>query len=301
MVNDIVPVKKQYTISLVLGSGGARGLAHIGVIRWLEENGFIIKSISGCSVGALIGGVYAAGKLDEFESWARALTKVDIVTLLDISWKKSGLVKGDKIIDALVELVGDIAIEDLPLQYTAIAADILNEKEVWMNSGRLFDAIRASISLPLFFTPFRYNDVDLIDGGVLNPVPIAPTFSDDTDLTIAVNLGGKVDIDERVTKKDDSASVKKSAFGEKISDFVDSFKDSTADSIKQEWGAYDIANQAFDAMQSTIARQKLAAYPPDYFIEIARNACGMLEFDLTSEMIELGYTKAQESLSHVHS
>jgi NTE family protein len=299
MVNDIVPVKKQYTISLVLGSGGARGLAHIGVIRWLEENGFIIKSISGCSVGALIGGVYAAGKLDEFESWARALTKVDIVTLLDISWKKSGLVKGDKIIDALVELVGDIAIEDLPLQYTAIAADILNEKEVWMNSGRLFDAIRASISLPLFFTPFRYNNVDLIDGGVLNPVPIAPTFSDDTDLTIAVNLGGKVDIDERVTKKDNSANVNKSAFGEKISDFVDSFKDTTADSIKREWGAYDIANQAFDAMQSTIARQKLAAYPPDYFIEIARNACGMLEFDLTSEMIELGYTKAQESLSHV--
>ena len=140
----------EMTVSLVLGSGGARGLAHIGVIHWLEDNGFKIESISGCSMGALIGGVYAAGKLDDFESWVRAITKVDIVTLLDLSWKKSGLVKGDKIINTLTELVGDVVIEDLPIAYTAVASDILNEKEVWMNSGKLFDAIRASISLPLF-------------------------------------------------------------------------------------------------------------------------------------------------------
>lgn len=287
---------KKKTVSLVLGSGGARGLAHIGVIHWLEENNYKIQSIAGCSMGALIGGVYAAGKLDDFESWARALTKVDIVTLLDISWKKSGLVKGDRIIDALIELVGDIAIEDLPIKYTAVATDILNEKEVWMNSGRLFDAIRASISLPLFFTPFRYNNMELIDGGVLNPVPIAPTFIDDTDLTIAVNLGGKVSSSARVMKNDDLVSVRKSDFSEKITNFVDSFKSTSTDNIRKEWGAYDIANQAFDAMQSTISRQKLAAYPPDYFIEIARNSCGTLEFDLATEMIELGYNKAQESL-----
>lgn len=287
---------KQKTVSLVLGSGGARGLAHIGVIHWLEENNYKIQSIAGCSMGALIGGVYAAGKLDDFESWARALTKVDIVTLLDISWKKSGLVKGDRIIDALIELVGDIAIEDLPIKYTAVATDILNEKEVWMNSGRLFDAIRASISLPLFFTPFRYNNMELIDGGVLNPVPIAPTFIDDTDLTIAVNLGGKVSSSARVMKNDDLVRVRKSDFSEKITNFIDSFKSTSTDNIRKEWGAYDIANQAFDAMQSTISRQKLAAYPPDYFIEIARNSCGTLEFDLATEMIELGYNKAQESL-----
>ena len=190
--------KNKKTVSLVLGSGGARGLAHIGVIHWLEENGFKIESISGCSMGALIGGIYAAGKLNDFESWVRAIKKVDIVTLLDLSWKKSGLVKGDKIINTLTEIVGDVVIEDLPIKYTAVAADILNEKEIWMNSGRLFDAIRASISLPLFFTPFRYKDIDLIDGGVLNPVPIAPTFSDATDLTIAVNLGGKVDNLEKI-------------------------------------------------------------------------------------------------------
>ena len=289
-------MSKKKTISLVLGSGGARGLAHIGVIHWLEENGFKIESISGCSMGALIGGIYAAGKLDDFESWVRAITKVDMVTLLDLSWKKSGLVKGDKIINTLTELVGDVVIEDLPIKYTAVAADIFNEKEVWINSGRLFDAIRASISLPLFFTPFRYKDIELIDGGVLNPVPIAPTFSDETDLTIAVNLGGKVDNKEKIMIDNGSISKNESPFTEKIAEFVESFKGSTINHITKEWDAYDIANQAFDTMQSTIARQKLAAYPADYFVEIARNACGTLEFNLASEIIELGYKKAQENL-----
>ena len=288
--------KNEKTVSLVLGSGGARGLAHIGVIHWLEENGFKIESISGCSMGALIGGIYAAGKLDDFESWVRAITKIDMVTLLDLSWKRSGLVKGDKIINTLTELVGDVVIEDLPIKYTAVAADIFNEKEVWINSGRLFDAIRASISLPLFFTPFRYKDIELIDGGVLNPVPIAPTFSDETDLTIAVNLGGKVDNKEKIMIDNGSISKHESPFTEKIAEFVESFKGSTINHITKEWDAYDIANQAFDAMQSTIARQKLAAYPADYFVEIARNACGTLEFNLASEIIELGYKKSQENL-----
>ncbi len=188
-----MPENSKKTVSLVLGSGGARGLAHIGIIEWLEKNDFEIKSISGCSIGALVGGIYAAGKLDDFESWVRQITKVDVFKLLDISWDKSGLVKGDKLFDTLRALVGDVAIEDLSIAYTAMATDVSVEKEVWMNSGKLFDAIRASISLPLLFTPFRYGGVELIDGGVLNPVPIAPTFNDQTDLTVAVNLGGKVD------------------------------------------------------------------------------------------------------------
>lgn len=291
--------RNKKTVSLVLGSGGARGLAHIGVIHWLEENGFKIESISGCSMGALIGGIYAAGKLDDFESWVRAITKIEIVTLLDLTWKRGGLVKGDKIINTLTELVGDAVIEDLPIAYTAVAADILNEKEVWMNSGKLFDAIRASISLPLFFTPFRYKDIDLIDGGVLNPVPIAPTFNDVTDLTVAVNLVGKVGNKEKITIHKDTASENENTFTEKITEFIESFKDSTVNHNSKDWAAYDIANQAFDAMQSTIARQKLAAYPADHFVEIARNACGTLEFDRASEMIELGYKRAQESLGKI--
>jgi len=287
------------TVSLVLGSGGARGLAHIGVIHWLEENEFIIKSISGCSIGALIGGVYAAGKLDEYEDWVRSISKLDIVTLLDLSWRTSGLVRGDKIIDRLIELVGDTNIEDLPIKYTAVAADIFNEKEVWMNHGRLFDAIRASISLPLFFTPYKHKGVDLLDGGMLNPIPIAPTFSDTTDLTIAVNLGGKVDPNEKVIKKTNSNDEKKTPFSETIAKFVETFSSSTKKNISKEKDVYDIANQAFDAMQSTIARQKLSAYPADYYIEIARNSCGILEFDLADELIELGYDKAQNSLGNI--
>jgi NTE family protein len=292
-----MPTKNNKSVSLVLGSGGARGLAHIGVIHWLEENGFKIDSISGCSIGALVGGVYAAGQLDKFEQWVCAITKLDIVSLLDISWEMSGLVRGDRIISTLVDLLGDQLIEDLPVTYTAIAADIKGEKEVWIKSGKLFDGIRASISLPLFFTPFNRNGIDLIDGGVLNPVPIAPTFGDGTDMTIAVNLGGAVDAKEELNDAKPAPVQHSSLFQEKIEHFISRFQQAGTTESDRDWSAYDIANQAFDAMQSTIARQKLAAYPPDCIIEIARNACGTLEFDRASEMIALGYRSAQEQLA----
>jgi NTE family protein len=285
------------TVSLVLGSGGARGLAHIGVIHWLEENDFKIKSIVGCSIGAVIGGIYAAGKLDEYEQWVRSLTKVDIVTLLDLSWEKSGLVRGDKLINTLINLVGEKLIEDLAISYTAVATDIKGEKEIWIKSGNLFDAMRASFAIPLFFTPFKYKGVDLVDGGVLNPVPIAPTFGDETDLTIAVNLAGPSQNPEKPSTLSAAPAISSSTFREKINLFINRLKQSVTRSNSQDWGAYDIAIRSFEAMQSTIARQKLAAYPPDIVIEIARNACWTLEFDRASEMIALGYRKAKECLS----
>jgi NTE family protein len=283
------------TVSLVLGSGGARGLAHIGVIHWLEENGYEIKSISGCSMGALIGGVYAAGKLDTFEQWVRSITKLEIIKLLDLSWGKSGLVKGDKIINTLVDLVGDQKIEDLPVSFTAVASDIEDEKEIWINSGRLFNAIRASISLPLFFTPFDYNGTLLIDGGVLNPVPIAPTFGDNTDLTIAVNLGGAPEEIHSPLLQGEKQGKEDSYIQENINHFIKNLQQSVKSVVGNDWDVYDVANQAFEAMQSTIARQKLAAYPPDLTIEIPRNACRTLEFDRADEMIKLGYSKAKQS------
>jgi NTE family protein len=289
--------KKNRTVSLVLGSGGARGLAHIGVIRELEEAGYLIRSISGCSMGALVGGIFAAGRLDEFERWISAITKIDIVTLLDIAWDKNGLVKGEKIINTLTDLVGDRMIEDLPITFTAVAADLTNEKEVWINSGPLFDAIRASISLPLFFTPVEYEDTYLIDGGVLNPVPIAPTFGDLTDLTIAVNLGGPIEKSRKAVAKPPPSAPDSSSIHNKINQFIDRLKDSRDKDDEKDWGIYELADKAFDAMQSTIARQKLAAYPPDLTIEIARNSCDTLEFDRTAEMVELGRVKTRECLS----
>lgn len=285
------------TVSLVLGSGGARGLCHIGIIHYLQEQGYVIKSVSGCSIGALVGGVFAAGKLDEFEHWARAISKSSMVSLLDLAWDSSGLLKGDKIIAVLKRLVGEQSIESLAVSFTAVAADVAGEKEVWLQKGCLFDAIRASISLPLLLTPFDFNGIPLIDGGVLNPVPIAPTFGDNNDLTIAVNLGGMAmhhqlsGSNKKLGKNDEPPFYK-----EVVSRFLSQFDKSSGSFMNKNLGAYDIASQAFDAMQGTIARQKLAAYPPDVVIEIPRNICGMLEFDRADEMIRFGYQQAKHIL-----
>ncbi|OBT31817.1 patatin-like phospholipase family protein [Vibrio splendidus] len=285
------------TVSLVLGSGGARGLVHVGIIRWLIEHGYQIKSISGCSIGALIGGVYAAGKLDEFEEWVTSIDQSDMAMMLDFSWQSSGIFKGDKIIDTLRGLIGEISIEDLPIPYTAVAANVADEKEVWLQTGSLFDAIRASISLPLFFTPHVINGEVLIDGGVLNPVPIAPTFSDKTDFTLAVNLGGEPEmLQQEVIPV--SLPTKESNLHEKVVHFIDNLGSSVKSKMNFNFAAYDIANQAFDAMQSTIARQKLAAYPADITLELPRNACGTLEFDRSQEMIDRGYHLAQAKLGN---
>ncbi len=253
------------SISLVLGSGGARGLTHIGVIHVLEERGYEISSVSGCSVGALIGGIYAAGKLPEYEDWVRNVSKFDMLQMMDISWLGGGLVKGDRIINRMKELVGDVRIEDLRIPFTAVATELESGREVWLSKGPLFDAVRSSCSLPIFFTPAKVNGRMLVDGGVVNPVPIAPVFDDQTDLTIAVNLGGKPDKD-------------------------------AADDDGRDIAAYDVAYLAFDAMQSTIARQKLAAYPPDLVIEIPRNAARTFDIHRAAEMIDLGRDAAEAAL-----
>jgi NTE family protein len=285
------------TVSLVLGSGGARGLAHIGVIHWLEENDFKIKSIVGCSIGAVIGGIYAAGKLDVYEQWVRCLTKVDIVTLLDLSWDKSGLVRGEKIINTLKGLVGEKSIEDLPISFTAVATDLRSQKEVWIRSGSLFDAMRASFAIPLFFTPFKLKGFDLVDGGVLNPVPIAPTFGDQTGITIAVNLNGPDETPIEPVVVPAAPRSPASPIREKINRFIARFQPpmqpSTSGGGGRDWGAYEIATQAFEAMQCSIARQKLAAYPPDILIDIPRNVCKTLEFERADEIIAVGYKKAK--------
>jgi NTE family protein len=281
------------TVSLVLGSGGARGLAHIGVIHWLEENDFKINSIVGCSIGAVIGGIYAAGKLDVYEQWVRTLTKADIVTLLDLSWEKSGLVRGEKLVNTLVGLVGEKLIEDLPISFTAVATDLRGQKEVWIRSGSLFDAMRASFAIPLFFTPFRLNGVDLVDGGVLNPVPIAPTSCDGTDITIAVDLNGSGESPIEPAEVSAAPEAPASPIREKLNRFIARLQPPTTSGGGRDWGAYEIATQAFEAMQSTIARQKLAVYPPDTVIEIPRSACRTMEFNRAAEMIALGYKKAK--------
>lgn len=278
---------KKKTVSLVLGSGGARGLTHIGVIRWLEENNYEIKSISGCSMGALVGGFYAAGKLDAYVTWLSSLNMLDMLKLVDLQGS-SGLMKGAKLMKKLEELVGDYKIEELDIKFTAVAADINEEKEIWMSSGSLLEAIRASISLPMFFTPYKYKGRLLIDGGILNPVPIAPTFHDDTDLSIAVNLGaleqGSISLREK--KRDEAllTKVKEYLLGMAL-----------PKGSEESDNMYNVANKAFDSMQSTIARVKLAAYPPDVEIRVPRELCSTLEFDKVEELIEYGYRLCGET------
>lgn len=297
------PQPNNKTVSLVLGSGGARGLAHIGVIRWLEENGYKICSISGASMGALIGGLYATQQLDEYENWLKHLSKTELLSLIDVAWDSSGLIKGEKLFNKLADFLGDVHIEDLDISYTAVATDIDNEKEVWLQNGLLHKAIRASISLPMIFTPFKYHDMTLIDGGVLNPVPIAPTFSDKTDLIIAVNLGGKPQQNLHETSAADEQTLPESSAW--LSGLTESVKEFLADKFGQQknkvagldWNVFNINNRAFDSMQNTIARQKLASYPPDITINIPRNACGMLEFNQIDRMVKMGYEQAGKALS----
>jgi len=176
------------SVSLVLGSGGARGYAHIGVIEELVAQGFDIRSVAGSSMGALVGGVYAAGQLDAFRDWVKPLQRFDVLRLLDWTISGGGLIKGDRIIDKLRGLIGEVNIEDLPIAYTAVAVDLMAQREVWFSRGPLFDAIRASIAIPTVLRPHYYEGRTLVDGGLLNPVPITPTLRDLTDCTIAVDI-----------------------------------------------------------------------------------------------------------------
>lgn len=287
---------KKKTVSLVLGSGGARGLAHIGIIHWLEENGYEIKAISGSSMGALIGGIYGAGKLDTYTNWVRALNKRDVIRLLDFAYSRKGVFSGERIIGTLKKLLGDTNIEELPISFTAVACDLDHEKEVWFRKGSLFDAIRASISIPTVFTPVQHNGRMLVDGGLLNPIPIAPTMMDMTDMTIAVNLSGKhEDLILNKTEEDKLEEVEYSYF-RGITRFLDSLQEkfNYKDEDEDETNVFDIVTQSFDSMQNSIARFKLASYHPDYIIDIPVNACATFDFHRADEMIALGYERAEQ-------
>lgn len=295
--------KKKTTVSLVLGSGGARGYAHIGIIRWLTENGFDIRSIAGCSMGALVGGIYAAGELDSYARWARALERTDVLRLLDFTIGSSGLFKGEKVIGALKKLIGDRNIEDLPISFTAVATDIQAEKEVWLSKGPLFDAIRASIAIPTFFTPFNYQGKVLFDGGLLNPIPIAPTLRDMTDLTIAVSLSAKGEAPVIAAAEDDTLPHNAwERYRNGILNFVEDLQQKwlpreDEKAQEEEIGLLDIISQSMDTMQNAIARFKLATYSPDLIISIPKSACTFLDFHRADELIRLGYLKAEETMA----
>ena len=294
-------MNKKTKISLVLGSGAARGLTHIGVIRCLEDHDYEIKYISGSSIGALVGGIYAAGELDVYVEWVKALKRRNILRLLDISFSRKSIFKGEKIIEVLKEIIKDCTIEDLPIGFTAVATDIVEQKEIWLAHGSLFDAIRASIAVPMIFSPVQYADRLLVDGGIINPVPIAPTLNDNTELTIAVALNGPLEIFEtegQDNSNDDEEKIKnKYQLG--IEKLIDGMlpKGEAEKSNKHDLGIFNLMTQSMDTMQSSISRFKLAANRPDVVVEMPRNVCSWFDFDRAEELIEFGYRRAEECLN----
>jgi NTE family protein len=292
------------TISLVLGSGGARGLAHIGVIRVLERHGWKIGAIAGSSMGALIGGFYAAGKLDHYADWVQELTEFNVLRYLDIAWGGAGMLKGQMLMETLQQFVGKHRIEDLPIPLTIVASDILARKEVWLSRGDLFEAIRASIAVPTIFTPHTVNGQPLLDGGVLNPVPIAPTLQDPTDAIIAVSLSGvekRMGGGSRRNIEPKPAVKPRHRYQKQIEAFIDQLQERLGISSEQDDTApslslTDAALLSLDAMQASISRCKLAAYPPDLLIEIPINTCGAHEFYRAQEVIAAGEYWAQQAI-----
>ncbi len=307
------------SISLVLGSGGARGLAQIGVIRWLEEHSdYRITSIAGSSMGALVGGIYAAGRLDAYEEWVTQLRRQDIWRLLDFSFRGAGLIRGDRLIEKLRDMLGDTDIEQLPIAFTAVATDIERGREVWLNSGSLFDAIRASIAIPTVFTPVRLQGRLLVDGGLLNPVPIAPTLDENADMTLAVSLNGRVsDRIEGLEHTPDSSTHGRSArvrdnlrqvLPDRVEGWLSDWQERlgmgetdpnlSAEQEARALGMIDIVSHSIEAMQGSIARFRIAAYNPEHLIEVPVNACGIFDFHRAREMIDLGYALAEQHLGN---
>ena len=312
----------QVEISLVLGSGGARGYAHIGVIEELEAQGFAIRSIAGSSMGALVGGVYAAGKLDVYRDWARSLQRFDVLRLLDWTLSGGGFIKGDRIIGVLRHLIGDTDIEDLPIPYTAVAVDLDVQREVWFSRGPLFDAIRASIAIPTLLRPYHYQGRLLVDGGLLNPLPVSPTLRDLTDATIAVDVNapaeplhafvahGMASAEDRGRAgqatpemlpdggKAAPADLHRAGYRRRVAEFVESLMEKRERrATEHEPGAFELFARSLDVVQETITRLKLAAQPPDLLITIPRNASAFYEFHRAEELIELGRRRTREALA----
>ncbi|KDE38572.1 UPF0028 protein YchK [Nitrincola lacisaponensis] len=262
-------------VSLVLGAGGARGYAHIGVINQLCARGYEIVSISGSSMGALVGGVYAAGGLDAYAEWVGKLRWIDVVRLLDLHFSH-GTIRGDKVFAKLESLIGNPSIESLPLHYTAVATDLSRQKEVWFQQGPLLDAIRASSAVPGVFTPVHKAGSVLVDGAVLNPLPMIPTVAVEADMILAVDLNAADD--------------------EVASEVLPGIRHLLADRSVRANQRVGVMLSSMEVLQSALSRYKIAGYQPDLLIRIPKSLAGFHEFHRATELIDLGNRIAARQL-----
>ncbi|MFK4015034.1 patatin-like phospholipase family protein [Cobetia marina] len=401
---------KRKTIALALGSGGARGYAHIGVIEEVLARGYDIRAISGCSMGALVGGIYAAGQLDAYRDWVCKLDYFDVLRLVDVTWSPMGAIRARRIMEELEALIGDTRIEDLPIPLTTVATDLIAQKEVWFQSGNLLEAIRASIAVPGVITPVQRDRKMLVDGGLMNPLPITPLVAAHVDLVLAVNAtahsprnqtleqmlppaeaaeeeareaalqaqeggfgdwlrgvrrsaermfsaereatqppelaepppsstsavsplggvplppGGSLappfttlseapetepatstgatlnDVLNQAVKEGRDDADPREAQGRqsenresrRLAEIEEGVDDDN--SPEQAWGKLDMMMRSFDITQATLAKYKIAGYPPDILVEIPKTVCGAYEFHRAEGLIKLGRHLAAEAL-----
>jgi NTE family protein len=316
--SDLTPEPKSgRRVALALGSGGARGYAHIGVIHELHDRGYQIVGIAGSSMGALVGGLQAAERLDEFADWAKSLTQRSILRLLDPSITAAGVLRAEKILDAVRDILGAATIEELPIPYTAVATDLLAGKSVWLQHGPVDEAIRASIAIPGVIAPHVVGGRLLADGGILDPLPMAPIAAVNADLTIAVSLSGSETLadaepEPRPTTEwlnrmlSSTSALLDSPTARAV---LDRFGASTAGDAEDSegvpeaepprLGGFEVMNRTIDIAQAALARHTLAAYPPDLLIEVPRSACRGLEFHRAAEVIETGRELAARALDSI--
>ncbi len=298
--STILPAKP--TIGLALGSGVARGWAHLGVIRALERYGFVPRVVAGTSIGALVGGSYLAGHLDSLEEWARGLNKVRIISYLDFR-VRGGMIRGQVLVDAMERHMGGLKIEGLGRPYAAIATDLLTGHEVWLRKGDLVKAIRTSFSLPGIFEPVHVDGRWLVDGALVNPVPVSACRAMGAQMTIGVNLNadliGKARrpgtdfqsiagfdlLDELRDNGPAGPGSKLSGFGRRI------FKRQASSP-----SLFGVMVSALNIVQDRITRSRLAGEPPDVHIAPRVGHIGLLEFDRADEIIAEGEAAVERVL-----
>ncbi|PKV75181.1 patatin-like phospholipase family protein [Pontibacter ramchanderi] len=275
-------------VHLVLGSGGARGLAHIGVIEVLEENGFEIVSVAGCSMGAVVGGLFAAGYNQAYKEWMLTLTRNMVFNLLDFTFTRQGFIKGERVFNFLREVTGDQEIENLKVPFTAVATDMLRNEAVTYTSGDLYKALRASIAIPGVFTPVLENGQFLVDGGVLNPLPLDLVRKKPDELVVAVNLNGPATEEKMVQKVNESPEAVSALLkwlhltgqdGESVSGHASPLTD---------YSLRELLLLTYNMTQDRLTSLMLQTYPPEVLVEIPRNSCSTFEFYKAKSQIELG-------------
>ncbi|MFY0598237.1 MAG: patatin-like phospholipase family protein [Cyclobacteriaceae bacterium] len=277
-------------VALVLSSGGARGMAHIGVIESLLRNGYEISSISGSSIGSVVGAFYAAGKLGQCREWLLTLDRIDVFKLIDFTFSVQGFVKGEKVFKSLEEIMPDQKIEDLRIPFCALATDIQAKKEVAFHSGSVYEALKASVAIPTVIKPLRINDKDYIDGGVTNPIPIDHVKRSKGDILVVSNANAIVPYVKEVKdlKKD---KIENESYNQKIQQFLQSWTsllpESNHDS-KSKLGFFDILNESIDLMQDKLTSLILEKHKPDILVDISRDICSTFEFYKANEVIASG-------------